>query len=609
MFKIINKLLKLFLIFLIIGLLFKKLIDINFFNSSMFFEVTILLIFMSILIWLYKRKFISKRFLYISLAFIFILGIIFRIHFINVFVMELAQDLDNNKLFLFLYFNLFWQILSMYFLFKIINLHYSKETAFFLSTLYFVIPSMIFCNLIVSFSSLKILLFFIFSYILLKYNNDSLHSVKNFLIIFLLCCLLFLSIFIFKNFLIFVSILGICYLLTIKKFKELFLAIFIVFTLFLFNSIFDINIKNEFDKLFILDSGNTEILIEKTSLLTGDTYRLLNKNSNLIYSFENANDFIIIILSVLSILSLLKKIKNDSRDMVLLEICTTLYVLLSFILSKDSQFYILICPFLLICSSGFLEEILIPKSVTKPYFRLKKITTKNPKVLLIIPAYNEEEVIKETVENVLKHKIDYIIINDGSTDQTEKICIENKFNYLTLVSNLGIGGAVQAGYKYALKNDYDIAIQFDSDGQHDINYIDDIIKPIVSGDAHFVIGSRFVKGSTSEFKSTKMRQIGIKLISWLINKYADQRIYDTTSGFRAANKDVIKEFAKNYPTEYPEPISSFRLLKLGYTIKEVPVKMFERLGGKSSIISWKKAYYMFNVFFSIIIEQLRSEEK
>lgn len=230
------------------------------------------------------------------------------------------------------------------------------------------------------------------------------------------------------------------------------------------------------------------------------------------------------------------------------------------------------------------------------------------KVLMIIPAYNEEESIVNTIKKIdkynasAKEKVDYVIINDGSKDNTGKICKENNFNTINLIHNLGIGGAVQTGYKYALEKNYDIAIQFDGDGQHDENYIDSLVGEIKNGN-DFVIGSRFVS-NLSEFKSTGARRFGIKIISFLIKLVTGFKIYDPTSGFRAANKKVISLFASNYPTEYPEPESSVYLLKRGLKVKEVPVKMHERVAGTSSIKPLKSVYYMFSVCFSIIIASL-----
>lgn len=234
---------------------------------------------------------------------------------------------------------------------------------------------------------------------------------------------------------------------------------------------------------------------------------------------------------------------------------------------------------------------------------------KNPKVLLIIPAYNEEKNILTVYKNICdynkkaKTKLDVIFINDGSIDNTEKILCENNINHIRLIQNLGIGGAVQTGYKYALYNDYDIAIQFDGDGQHNVNYVEALIKPILEENVDMTIGSRFIDSSSSEFKSSFLRRVGIKLISSCIHFKTRVRIYDTTSGFRASNKNAIAMFAIHYPLEYPEPISSVDVILSGMKIKEVPVSMNERLAGKSSINSWKNIYYMVNVVLSILLRK------
>ena len=194
---------------------------------------------------------------------------------------------------------------------------------------------------------------------------------------------------------------------------------------------------------------------------------------------------------------------------------------------------------------------------------------KNKKIILVIPAYNEEESILKTYESIVdynkKQKTNYnvIVINDGSKDNTSKICHDNNIPIIDLINNLGIGGAVQTGYKYALKNDYDIAIQFDGDGQHDIRYVKDIIEPIIKEEADMVIGSRFIK-DIDTFKSTRSRRLGIVIISFFIKLVTGKKIYDTTSGFRAISKDVIKEFANNYPVEFPEPITTTEIRKKGY---------------------------------------------
>lgn len=229
------------------------------------------------------------------------------------------------------------------------------------------------------------------------------------------------------------------------------------------------------------------------------------------------------------------------------------------------------------------------------------------KILLIIPAYNEEENILKTCNSIInynkKNKTNYnlIVINDGSKDNTENILMENNINHVKLIHNLGIGGAVQTGYKYALEHDYDIAVQFDGDGQHDVKYVENLIKPIIENNINMVIGSRFIDDSSSKFKSSKARRVGINLISLAIKLKTKKKIYDTTSGFRAVDKRIIKLFANSYPTEYPEPISTVNVIKNKYSIVEIPVSMQEREGGKSSINSWKTVYYMVNVILSIIL--------
>lgn len=233
------------------------------------------------------------------------------------------------------------------------------------------------------------------------------------------------------------------------------------------------------------------------------------------------------------------------------------------------------------------------------------------KILLIIPAYNEQDNIKQTISKIenFSKEIEYIVINDGSTDNTETILSENNINHITLINNLGIGGAVQTGYKYAYQNSYDIAIQFDGDGQHDVNYISNICEPLISGQADMCIGTRYLDKSSSEFQSTFMRRLGSNIISTFIKIFAGKKITDPTSGFRAVNKKVIEEFAKNYPTEYPEPESTVSLLVSGYNVTEVPVSMNERTGGVSSIRLWKSVDYMVKVVLAIIVDSISFRRK
>ncbi len=229
------------------------------------------------------------------------------------------------------------------------------------------------------------------------------------------------------------------------------------------------------------------------------------------------------------------------------------------------------------------------------------------KTLIIIPAFNEELNILKTFKTIESYKketnetYDVLIVNDGSTDSTEEILQENKIPHILLLKNLGIGGAVQTGYKYALENNYDYAVQLDGDNQHDISFVKTILAPLEKGTADLVIGSRFIgKKNTENFRSSFARRIGIKIISGAIKLKTGKRIFDTTSGFRAANKKVIKMFAEKYPVEYPEPISTTEILLSSGKVAEVPVKMKARNGGKSSISSYKNAYYMINVILLIL---------
>lgn len=222
------------------------------------------------------------------------------------------------------------------------------------------------------------------------------------------------------------------------------------------------------------------------------------------------------------------------------------------------------------------------------------------KVLVIIPAYNESKNIVKTVGNLISvaKNVDYVVINDGSTDNTRDICIENNLNFIDLPVNLGIGGAVQTGYLYAYNNSYDIAIQYDGDGQHNPEYIKNLIDDINNGN-DLTIGSRYIS-ELSEFRSTKMRQCGINILSFLIKMVTGKKIYDPTSGFRACNKEIIKLFAFNYPIDYPEPDSVTRIIKDGYKVGEIPVKMNARENGKSSINFLNSIYYMIKVSICIL---------
>lgn len=226
------------------------------------------------------------------------------------------------------------------------------------------------------------------------------------------------------------------------------------------------------------------------------------------------------------------------------------------------------------------------------------------RTLVIIPAYNEAENIVNTVNTLTSTCpfVDYVIINDCSKDNTAQICKEYGFNFISLPINLGIGGGIQTGYKYAVENDYDIAIQFDGDGQHNAEYIKDLIKPIEAGEADLVIGSRFI--NKEGFQTSFMRRLGINVLGGVLRLCGRVKITDATSGFRAASKPVIEFFSNYYAQDYPEPESIIAASVSGFKVKEVPVIMNERTAGVSSISSFKSVYYMIKVTLAILIYKL-----
>ena len=221
------------------------------------------------------------------------------------------------------------------------------------------------------------------------------------------------------------------------------------------------------------------------------------------------------------------------------------------------------------------------------------------KCLVIIPAYNEEENIVRVVENLKNNypMYDYIVINDGSSDSTAKICRKNGYELVDLPVNLGLAGAFQTGLKYAYRNGYDYAIQFDADGQHRPEFIGPMLDTIQEG-YDIVIGSRFV----TEKKPHSLRMLGSNLISMAMKLTTGRRVKDPTSGMRMFNKKMIAEFALNM-NYGPEPDTVSYLLKQGATIAEVQVEMDERIAGESYLNLTKSMMYMLRMLLSILLIQ------
>lgn len=230
------------------------------------------------------------------------------------------------------------------------------------------------------------------------------------------------------------------------------------------------------------------------------------------------------------------------------------------------------------------------------------------RTIVIVPAYNEEKNITKVIADLsstLSLRADIIVINDGSLDRTYELALATgKAIVVDLPTNLGIGGAVQTGLKYALRNGYEIAIQFDGDGQHKASEIPKILGPVVRQEADIVIGSRFLE-KTDGFRSTFTRRIGIRFFQLLNSLLIRQNITDNTSGFRAYSRDAIEFLSHYYPTDYPEPEAVILCAKNGLMLKEVSVEMRERQGGASSISGIKSLYYMVKVTLAVIMTAMR----
>ncbi len=227
------------------------------------------------------------------------------------------------------------------------------------------------------------------------------------------------------------------------------------------------------------------------------------------------------------------------------------------------------------------------------------------KILVIIPAYNEEKNLPGLLSKLKAEGKDYdiVVVNDCSTDRTLEVCRINGVKTIDLPVNLGIGGAVQSGYKYARDNGYDIAIQVDGDGQHEPAYIDALVDGIKKG-ANLCIGSRFIE--KKGFQSTYLRRLGIRYFSGLIRFVTGKTVTDPTSGFRACDRAAIQLFARNYPMDYPEPETVVYALRSRLKVMEVPVRMNERVGGISSINWLRSVYYMIKVGLAVVIASMSS---
>ena len=228
------------------------------------------------------------------------------------------------------------------------------------------------------------------------------------------------------------------------------------------------------------------------------------------------------------------------------------------------------------------------------------------RVLVIIPAFNEAATIADVLRRLAEEapECDVVVIDDGSADGTAAIVeADGGAEVIQLPFNLGIGGAMQTGYKYALRNGYDVAVQCDADGQHPVGRIADLAKRVEDGAADMIIGSRYV--ADTSYKPPMVRRVGKSILSRLVDAIVGGGITDTTSGFRAANRKVVALFARHYPEDYPEPEALVILHKLDLKAAEIPVEMMSRQGGRTSISAPSAIYYMIKVGLAIFMDVFR----
>jgi glycosyltransferase involved in cell wall biosynthesis len=238
-----------------------------------------------------------------------------------------------------------------------------------------------------------------------------------------------------------------------------------------------------------------------------------------------------------------------------------------------------------------------PPAPAPAFGRLRRIA--------IVPALNERSAIGGVVDEIRAFDpgMDVVVVDDGSTDGTGAIAAEHGAFVLRLPFNVGIGGAVQTGYRFAFERDYDVAVQIDGDGQHDPSELPAILGPVLRDEADFVVGSRFA--IAGGFRSSFLRRLGIRVFALTVSAIAGQRLTDTTSGFRAVNRKGIALFAADYPHDYPEVESTVEAAKHRLRIAEVPVRMRQRAGGRSSITALGSVYYMAKVLLALAVSIFR----
>jgi glycosyltransferase involved in cell wall biosynthesis len=237
-----------------------------------------------------------------------------------------------------------------------------------------------------------------------------------------------------------------------------------------------------------------------------------------------------------------------------------------------------------------------------------RVATSRPvplRCLAIVPAYNEEASVGSVIHELraLEPDLEVVVVDDGSSDRTAAIAASAGARVVSLPFNVGIGGAVQTGYQYALEHGFELAIQVDGDGQHDPSEIASVLEPVLDGRADLAVGTRFAKGGG--YRGTRVRRVGIRIFAAIVSLMVGQRVSDTTSGFRAVNRKALRLFAAEYPHDYPEVESIVLLSRHGLRMVEVPVQMRVRETGNSSITTLRAAYYMIKVLLALFIGLFR----
>jgi hypothetical protein len=225
--------------------------------------------------------------------------------------------------------------------------------------------------------------------------------------------------------------------------------------------------------------------------------------------------------------------------------------------------------------------------------------------IAIVPSLNEEETVGRVIDEIRAFDpgFDIVVVDDGSTDRTAGVAADRGAHVLRLPFNLGIGGAMQTGFRFAFEQGHDIAVQVDGDGQHDPSQLPKILGPVLAGEADLCVGSRFT--GDGAYRSSFARRVGIKIFAGVVSAVVRQKVTDTTSGFRAVNRKGIALFAADYPHDYPEVEATVMCVKHKLRLIEVPVTMRERGGGASSITAIRSVYYMTKVLLAIFVGLFR----